>query len=142
MKKRSKTADLLKILAQKAPQTLSGPAKAERPVSHARPQVQQTKSAGQPNLNASHLRPVAPPPVRGKAIQFYLHTPDQKLIREFAVWLAPHRKRINDSLVVKTVLRAAKTGPDLLAAYDAAVKVDGRTRRKGRGSHEDAGGSM
>ena len=83
-----------------------------------------------------------PPSVRGKAIQFYLHAPDEKLIREFAVWLAPHRKRINDSLVLKTVLRAAKTGPDLLAAYDAAVKVDGRTRRKGRSGHEDARGSV
>jgi hypothetical protein len=31
---------------------------------------------------------------------------------------------------MKTVLRAAKTGPELLAAYDAAVKVDGRTREK------------
>jgi hypothetical protein len=142
MKKRSKTDDLLKILAQKAPHAASGSAMPERPASHVRPRVQKTKSAEQLNPNASHLRAVAPPPVRGKAIQFYLHAPDQKLIREFAVWLAPHRKRINDSLVVKTVLRAAKTGPDLLAAYDAAVKVDGRTRRKGRGGHEDARGSM
>jgi ribosomal protein S4E len=46
-----------------------------------------------------------------------------------AVWLAPHRKRINDSLVIKAVLRSAKTGHELLAAYDAAVKVDGRTRK-------------
>lgn len=68
---------------------------------------------------------------RGKAIQFYLHTEDEKLIREFFVWLAPHRKRVNDSLVIKTVLRAAKTGPDFLAAYDKAVKVDGRIIHKG-----------
>jgi hypothetical protein len=70
------------------------------------------------------------PAIRGKAIQFYLHSPDEKLIRDFAVWLAPHRKRINDSLVIKTVLRAAKTGPELLAAYDTAVKVDGRIAKK------------
>jgi hypothetical protein len=139
MKKRSKTEDLLKILAQKAPQA---PAKPERPASKARPRDQEMKSADHARLSASHLRPITPPPVRGKAIQFYLHAPDEKLIREFAVWLAPHRKRINDSLVLKTVLRAAKTGPDLLAAYDAAVKVDGRTRRKGGSGHEDARGSV
>jgi hypothetical protein len=74
-------------------------------------------------------------PIRGKAVQVYLHAEDEKIIRELAVWLAPHRKRINDSLVIKTVLRAAKTGPELLAAYDAAVKVDGRTREKRRTRH-------
>ena len=142
MKKHSKTEDLLKILAQRMPQASSAPAKAERTASYARPRAQETKSAEHAKPNASHLRPIAPPPVRGKAIQFYLHAPDEKLIREFAVWLAPHRKRINDSLVLKTVLRAAKTGPDLLAAYDAAVKVDGRTRRKDRGGQEDARGSV
>ena len=142
MKKRSKTADLLKILAQKAPQQPSGPAIIEHPASQARPRVQHIESVERPNPNVGHFRPVAPPPVRGKAIQFYLHAPDQKLIREFAVYLAPHRKRINDSLVVKTVLRAAKTGPDLLAAYDAAVKVDGRTRAKARAGHQDARGSV
>jgi hypothetical protein len=62
-------------------------------------------------------------------VQFYLHAEDEKLIREFVVWLAPHRKRINDSLVIKSVLRAAKTGTELLAAYDAAVKIDGRSRK-------------
>jgi len=138
MKKHSKIEDLLKILAQKTPHVPPAPAKQERPASHGRPRVQKTKSAEQPNPSASPLRAAVPPPVRGKAIQFYLHAPDEKLIREFAVWLAPHRKRINDSLVLKTVLRAAKTGPDLLAAYDAAVKVDGRTRRKSRAGHEDA----
>ena len=142
MKKHSKTEDLLKILAQRTPQAPPAPAKLDHPASSARPKVQKSRSAAQPNTGAGHPRMAVPPPVRGKAIQFYLHAPDEKLIREFAVWLAPHRKRINDSLVLKTVLRAAKTGPDLLAAYDAAVKVDGRTRRKGRSEHEDARGSV
>jgi len=83
------------------------------------------------------VRPIAPKrpagatSTRGKPVQLYLHDEDQRLIRELAVWLAPHRKRINDSLIVKTALGAARTGPQLLAAYDDAVKVDGRTRRKG-----------
>ncbi len=142
MKKHSKTEDLLKILAQRTPHAPPAPPKLERPVSSPQPKEQKTKSAAQSNTAAGRPRVAVPPPVRGKAIQFYLHAPDEKLIREFAVWLAPHRKRINDSLVLKTVLRAAKTGPDLLAAYDAAVKVDGRTRRKGRSEHEDARGSV
>ncbi len=75
-------------------------------------------------------RSVPPKASRGKAIQFYLHEPDEKLIREFAVWLAPHRKRINDSLVVKAVLRAAKTGPDLLAAYDDGLAVSKAHQKK------------
>jgi hypothetical protein len=68
-------------------------------------------------------RTAPPSGSRGKAIQFYLHDADERLIREFAVWLAPHRKRINDSLVIKAVLRAAKTGPGLLAAYDEGLAV-------------------
>jgi hypothetical protein len=60
----------------------------------------------------------------------WLHEEDQKLIQELAVWLLSQRKRINSSLVVKTVLRAAKTGPALLAAYDEAVKVDARLPRR------------
>jgi len=75
-------------------------------------------------------RPRRPKGIRGRAIQFWLHEPDEKLIRELSVWLAPHRKRINDSLIIKAVLRAARTGPGLLVAYDDALKVDGRSKAK------------
>jgi hypothetical protein len=54
---------------------------------------------------------------------------DEKLIRELAAWLAPHRKRINDTLIVRAVLRAAKTGPQLLAAYDEALADVVRNRK-------------
>jgi hypothetical protein len=64
-----------------------------------------------------------PSAAHGKGIQFYLHESDENLIREFAVWLSPHRKRINDSLVIKAVLRAVKTGPGLLAGYDEGIAV-------------------
>ncbi len=67
-----------------------------------------------------------------KRSSFISTKPDEKLIREFAVWLAPHRKRINDSLVVKAVLRAAKTGPDLLAAYDEGLAVSKAHQKKKR----------
>jgi hypothetical protein len=114
MAKPNKTADLLKVLGQKAPAAVH---RAAQPRHKAKPRIE-------------HPRTAAPAPIRGKAIQFYLHEQDQKLIHELSAWLASQRKRINDSLVIKTVLRAAKTGPELLAAYDAAVKVDGRTRQK------------
>lgn len=122
----SKTEDLLKVLGQRAPAPPhpATPPPAERRAARPKAPARKAKPvAGRP-------RAVAPAPIRGKAIQFYFHEQDQKLIHELSAWLASQRKRINDSLVLKTVLRAAKTGPELLAAYDAAVKVDGRTRQK------------
>jgi hypothetical protein len=129
MAKSSKVADLLKVLGQKTP-TLAPARKPEAPKSAMPPA--RPAAARKPKAKAAGRGHAIPSePTRGKAVQLYLHDQDQKLIRELAVWLAPHRKRINDSLVVKTALRAAKTGPELLAAYDDAVKVDGRTRRRG-----------
>jgi hypothetical protein len=133
MAKSSKTADLLKVLGAKAPNL-------ERPSGTPAPEVPlKTPETSPPSRKTRQATtrapaPENPPPglIRGKAVQFYLHDEDQKLIRELAVWLAPHRRRINDSLIIKMALRAAKTGPDLLAAYDAAVEVDGRTRKNRR----------
>jgi len=119
MPKSNKAADLLKVLGRKTPT-------APRPV------VQKTTA---PTRRTAQRSPINRPPkregptIRGKGVQLWLHDEDHKLIREIAVWLLPHRRRINDSLVVRTVLRAAKTGPELLAAYDAAIKVDGRSRQ-------------
>ena len=118
MAKNNKAADLLKLLGQKAPTATPAakpPATAVARSTHTEHLAGRTKRP--------QLRSGPPRGARGKAIQFYLHEADEKLIREFAVWLAPHRKRINDSLIVKTVLRAAKTGPDLLAAYDEGLAV-------------------
>ena len=130
MAKPNKTADLLKVLRQKAPAPPrpTAPAAVHRAVRV--PSVRATQPRHKAKPRIEHPRTAAPAPIRGKAIQFYLHEQDQKLIHELSAWLASQRKRINDSLVIKTVLRAAKTGPELLAAYDAAVKVDGRTRQK------------
>lgn len=131
MKPRSKTAELLKVLGQKSVPTT--PAKAAPvPVERSDRTHDAPRRASGPRKPKSRSREAATQSIRGRAIQFYLHAPDEKLIREFAVWLAPHRKRINDSLVIKSVLRAAKTGSELLAAYDAAVKVDGRIPKKHR----------
>lgn len=119
MAKSNKAADLLKLLGQRTPSTPPA-AKAPSP-----PPVKTDtpRERSSPKQNPEPTRPRPPQGSRGKAIQFYLHTSDEKIIRELAVWLAPHRKRINDSLVIKAVLRAAKTGPALLAAYDEGLAV-------------------
>jgi len=116
------------VLGQRTPQRES-PTPKKQPL----PQTSSSVPRRVAETTAPRPRKMAARGIRGRKIDFYLHAEDEKLIREFAVWLAPHRKRINDSLVVKAVLRAAKTGPGLLAAYDAAVSVDGRSRlNKGR----------
>jgi hypothetical protein len=132
MAKHSKSDDLLKVLGQKAPSLTPAAPSPEMP--RTKRQAPPVTARGQRKATPRVEQPIVQG-IRGKAVQVYLHSEDEKIIRELAVWLAPHRKRINDSLVIKTVLRAAKTGPDLLAAYDSAVKVDGRTREKRRTRH-------
>ena len=132
MAKNNKAADLLRLLGRKAP--TATPA-TKPPVAPLVP----SNRAEHPTARAKPAQPRSSPPKgeHGKAIQFYLHEADEKLIREFAVWLAPHRKRINDSLVVKAVLRAAKTGPELLAAYDKGLAIS-KAHQKGRERADDA----
>ena len=119
MAKSNKAADLLKLLGQRTPST---PPASKAPLAPASKTVTPMQRPT-PKQKSEPARPRPPQGSRGKAIQFYLHTSDEKIIRELAVWLAPHRKRINDSLVIKAVLRSAKTGPGLLAAYDEGLAV-------------------
>ncbi len=122
MPRNKKTEDLLRVLGQRVPSAPPVPTKT--PPSLHQPLREERTVA----KTTGPSRPPVPKGRRGKAVQFWLHTEDEKLIRELAVWLAPHRKRINDSLVVKAVLRAAKTGPGLLSAYDDALSTDGRSK--------------
>ena len=117
MAKSNRAADLLKVLGQRTP---SAPAPTPKLSPLPVPRRPSSAQARQPKVSRPQRVPSA---AHGKAIQFYLHESDEKLIREFAVWLSPHRKRINDSLVIKAVLRAAKTGPGLLAGYDEGIAV-------------------
>jgi hypothetical protein len=119
MAKSNKAADLLKLLGQRTP---SAPPAAKAPSAPA-PKTVAPRESPSPKQKSEPVRTRPPQGSHGKAIQFYLHTSDEKIIRELAVWLAPHRKRINDSLVIKAVLRSAKTGPGLLAAYDEGLAV-------------------
>ncbi len=123
MAKTNKAADLLKVLGQKSPSA---------PPPTTPPPPPRRQPADPPRKERLAARHTVPKGGRGKAIQFYLHESDEKLIREFAVWLAPHRKRINDSLIIKSVLRAAKTGPGFLVAYDEGLAVTKAHRDQNR----------
>ena len=135
MAKNNKAADLLKLLGRKAPTATPAVKPSVPPVASSARAEPLTSRKERPQPRSAPVKGS-----HGKAIQFYLHEADEKLIREFAVWLAPHRKRINDSLVVKAVLRAAKTGPEFLAAYDDGLAVT-KAHQKGR-HHAENGESQ
>jgi hypothetical protein len=65
----------------------------------------------------------------GKPNQFWMHDEDRQLIRELSAWLAGQGIRPTDSMVIRAVLRLAKTGNGLLEAYWQAAKLDGRIKR-------------
>ena len=65
----------------------------------------------------------------GKPVQFWMHEEDRKLVRELSAWLAGQGIRPTDSMVIRAVLRLAKTGSGLLEAYWQAAKLDGRIKR-------------
>ena len=65
----------------------------------------------------------------GKPVQFWLHEEDRRLVRELAAWLAGQGLRSTDSLVIRSALRTAKTGGELLEAYRQAAQLDGRLKQ-------------
>jgi hypothetical protein len=65
----------------------------------------------------------------GKPVQFWLHEEDRRLLRELAAWLAGQGIRPTDSMVVRSALRMAKTGSELLDAYHQAAQLDGRLKQ-------------
>jgi hypothetical protein len=65
----------------------------------------------------------------GRAVQFWMHDEDIRLVRELSAWLAGQGIRPSDSLVIRSVLRLAKTGGGLLDAYAQAARLDGRLKQ-------------
>ena len=65
----------------------------------------------------------------GKPVQFWMHEEDRQLVRELSAWLAGQGIRPTDSMVIRAVLRLAKTGSGLVEAYWQAAKLDGRIKR-------------
>lgn len=119
----SKASDLLKLLSEQTPSAPPPESKAPAPAASQQPANKKPKQKA-----TTTPKPAAATPRRGRGVHLWFHEEDEKLIRELSVWLHTQRPRINDSLVIKAVLRAAKTGSALLAAYDEAVKIDGRKR--------------
>jgi hypothetical protein len=91
-----------------------------------------------PQETAKHSRSEAPKKAApekktkskmGKPVQFWMHDEDRKFVRELSAWLAGQGIRPTDSMVIRAVLRFAKTGSGLLEAYWQAAKLDGRIKR-------------
>ena len=75
------------------------------------------------------VAPAAPKGRVGKPVQFWLHDEDRQMVRELAAWLAGQGLRPTDSMVIRSALRTAKTGGDLLEAYRQAAQLDGRLKQ-------------
>ena len=83
-----------------------------------------------PSPKAARHTGLAVPKSRvGKPVQFWLHEEDRRLVRELAAWLAGQGLRSTDSLVIRSALRTAKTGTELLEAYRQAAQLDGRLKQ-------------
>ena len=65
----------------------------------------------------------------GKFSSIHLNPEDQRILREFSIWFAGQGKKINDTLIIRAALRAAKTGRDFLEAYDKAALSDRRFKK-------------
>ena len=124
----NKTSELLKMLGKQTPTADAPPGKPANAAAGEIVRESVPARAKPTQKRAPQPQKAVPAVMRGRGVHLWFHEADEKLIRELSVWLHTQRPRINDSLVIKAVLRAAKTGPGLLAGYDEAVKIDGRKR--------------
>ena len=115
------------LAAIKRQPTAPTPEKAEvESVPANRPEREEPVNRGSPKKAATEKKPKSR---MGKPVQFWMHDEDRKLVRELSAWLAGQGIRPTDSMVIRAVLRLAKTGNGLLEAYWQAAKLDGRIKR-------------
>lgn len=115
----TKAGALLAAIRRKAPGGRTAP-----------PEPSKRTAAAVAEPDAPRRTGVAVPKSRvGKPVQFWLHEEDRRLVRELAAWLAGQGLRSTDSLVIRSALRTAKTGGELLEAYREASQLDGRLKR-------------
>jgi hypothetical protein len=69
-------------------------------------------------------------PKRGKAVNIYLHEPDQVRIRELAAYLASEGLRVSDSQIIKAALLMAQPDKRLVRAYLEIKEADQRYKRE------------
>ena len=102
MKGKSNADSLLAAIKRKAPE----------------PVVAVKSAAANPSISNS-----------GGRTHIWLTKADRKIIRELAAWLAGQGEKTTDSSILRSALRMAKPGGDLLQAFRESAKQDGRSRR-------------
>ena len=131
MAKSSKLTDLMSIIAQATPAATTMP-EAPRESPKTVPRLSR-RSAGEGGVKKPKaVKEISPsrPAVTGKFSSIYLNPEDQKILRKFSAWFAGQGRKINDTLIIRAALRAAKTGGEFLAAYDEATLADRRFKKK------------
>jgi hypothetical protein len=127
MSKKAKTSNessLLAAIQRKAPTSPTAPAIIDQVKTEA---VVETSPRRKAARRAESL-PAAKSRV-GKPVQFWLHEEDRQLVRELAAWLAGQGIRTTDTMVIRSALRMAKTGGELLDAARQASQLDGRLKQ-------------
>lgn len=105
------------------------PAPALAPAAVVAPEPSANAAAGR-RKPAKRAEPIPMPKSRvGKPVQFWLHDEDRRLVRELAAWLAGQGIRTTDTMVIRSALRMAKTGGELLDAARQASQLDGRLKQ-------------
>lgn len=120
--KSDRTESLLAAIQRKAPTNAA--AAPLNPV----PAVAEPAPEPRPKAPRPATESHAPASRAGKPAQFWLHDEDRRLVRELAAWLNGQGERVTDSLVIRAVLRVAKTGPEFLKAYRQLSQQDGRLK--------------
>jgi len=121
MAKSSKLDDLMSIIAQ-APT-------AATPKEMPKATTKTASTSKRPKVSVPAALPAATGS-RGRFSSIYLNPEDQRILREFSVWFAGQGRKINDTLIIRAALRAAKPGGTFLAAYDEATLSDRRFKKK------------
>ena len=71
---------------------------------------------------------------KSEKVMISLYPEDQDRIRELLAWFAAQGKTINTSLVIKSALRAVRTGSELLEGYEQARGLDLRRKKRAKAS--------
>jgi hypothetical protein len=122
-KPQSKAASLLAALQQKVPSVAQiGPDPQQESAVAASDDAQPGQKSAVSTSRATKGR-------AGKAVQFWIHEEDRRLLRELAAWLAGQGERPTDSMVIRSALRVTKTGAEFLKAYRDASLLDGRLKQ-------------
>lgn len=122
-KPKNNVTDLLAAIARQPTSSTPEKATADQPLQYPetkKPARQETAKKITPDRKSRNKL--------GKPVQFWMYDDEIKLVRELSAWLAGQGIRASDSMVIRAVLRAAKTGSGLLDAYTQAAKLDGRVK--------------